>query len=112
VIAALAALALAAQAPAGGCTTVHGRMQAWNGAPAVRISVTGTKRVLGVVQPNESFDDLPAEIRRAWTSGGAGPEVGVALVGDFEVCAETPSRPGRMQMVRVVGGRRLVREGP
>jgi hypothetical protein len=107
-IGALAALALASQAPAHGCTTVHGRMQVWNGNPAVRISVIGSKRVLGVVQQDERFDDLPEDIHRAWRASGQGPEDGLALFGDFEVCAETPSRPGRMQMVRVVGGQRLV----
>ncbi len=108
-IAALAALAVASQASADGCWTVHGRMAAWNGAPAVRIAVSGTKRVLGVVQANERFDDLPAEIRQAWIADGRGPEDGVALIGDFRVCAVTHSRPGRMQMVRVVSGSRLTR---
>ncbi len=111
-IAALAALALASQAPAHGCTTVHGRMYAANGNPAVQIWVIGSRRVLGVVQQDETFDDLPRSIRKAWTVGGHGPEDGAVLVGDFRICAVTGSRPGRMQMVRVLSGRRLVRRAP
>ena len=111
-IAAAMALAMVSQAPAHGCGMVHGRMAVWNGAPSVRISIIGSKRILGVVQQDETFAALPAVIRQAWAPDGQGPQDGVALVGDFRVCAVTASRPGRMQLVRVVGGRALVRRGP
>jgi hypothetical protein len=78
-----------------------------NGAPSVRIWVVGTHRILGVVQQGERFDDLPAEIRTAWSADGEAAMWERPLFGDFRVCPLTPSRPGRMQSVHVEGGRRL-----
>ncbi len=105
----LVALALAASLSAP-CRTVHGRAVQANGAPAVRIAVIGTRRVLGVVQPNESFDDLPAPLREIWgrTPGEPGPPV----VGDFRVCAVAPARLGRMQKVRLIEAAHLVPQAP
>jgi hypothetical protein len=102
----LVALAMAASlTTSGACRTVHGRMDLWNGAPTVRIWVTGTRRVLGVEQPTQSFDDLPPAVQRIWRGGEA--DWATAIYGDFEVCALTPRRPGRMQQVRLVDARRL-----
>ena len=97
----------AAAAPAGPCRTVQGRMDLWNGAPTVRILVLGTRRVLGVAQTSESFDDLPSAVRRIWTGRDAEADWATSIVGDFEVCALTPDRPGHMQRVRLVDARRL-----
>lgn len=92
------------------CRTVHGRMYAANGNPAIRIWVVGTRRVLGVgSQDDVSLNDLPANVRRAWTRES--PTLTHARVyGDFRVCAWRPQRPGEMQMVRVVSARNLVVE--
>ena len=105
----LVALALAATLSAP-CRTVHGRAFQANGAPAVRIAVTGTRRILGVVQPNESFDDLPAPLREIWgrTPGEPGPQV----LGDFRVCPVAPARPGRMQRVRLMSAAHVVAQAP
>ncbi len=95
----LACLALPGIASAEACRTVHGRMSLANGAPTVRIWVIGSNRVLGVVQQNERFDDLPANVRRIWAADGDDAMWRSDLFGHFRVCAVTPSRPGRMQLV-------------
>ncbi len=97
----------AALAGEGGCGTVHGRMTLWNGTPSVRIWVVGARRVLGVVQQDERFDDLPANIRRLWAAHGNDAMWSSDLFGDFALCPVTRSEPGRMQLVRVVGATSL-----
>jgi|WetSurMetagenome_2_1015567.scaffolds.fasta_scaffold75162_3 hypothetical protein len=100
--------AAASLAHAEPCRTVHGRMALANGAPSVRIWVMGTHRILGVVQPHERFDDLPANVRALWSRGGDEAMWATDLYGDFRVCPAAPSRPGRMQMVTLVSATKLV----
>ncbi|MBS0361279.1 MAG: hypothetical protein JSR98_07855 [Proteobacteria bacterium] len=100
-----AALATSAQAQPP-CRTVHGRMSVWNGAPAVRIAVTGAHHVLGVAHragDPEETPDLPASLLKKLTSAG----LGAAVAGDFIVCPVVKARPGRIELVRVVGADRL-----
>jgi hypothetical protein len=97
----------AALAGAGGCRNVHGRLTLANGNPSVRIWVIGTQRVLGVVQRDESFGDLPSNIRRLWAAHGDDAMWSSYLYGDFTVCPVTRSEPGRMQLVRLTGGTHL-----
>lgn len=100
----LAALALAAQPH---CRTVHGRLSAANGNPALRIWVIGSKRMLGVdVDQDLSLDQLPANIRRLWAP--VGNLFDASIYGDFRVCARHPQRPGVMQRVTVTHARNLV----
>ena len=82
-------------------------MSLWNGTPSVRIWVVGTRRILGVVQQDETFDDLPANIRQVWDAKGDEAMWNTDLFGDFRVCAVTESRPGWMQMVKVEQARGL-----
>jgi hypothetical protein len=82
-------------------------MELWNGAPSVRIHVTGTQRVLGVVQPNKRFNDLPPEVRRIWTGKDADADWKTSIYGDFEVCPVIASKPERMQSVRLIGASKL-----
>ncbi|THD73181.1 hypothetical protein [Phenylobacterium sp.] len=96
------AVAAALSATSGPCQTVHGRIALWNGAPSVRIAVARTHRVLGVVQPNGSFDDLPPAVRAIWTGKEPDTDWAIEIEGDFKVCALTPDRPGHMQMVHLV----------
>jgi hypothetical protein len=104
----LVALAMAAVLAApGACRTVHGRMDLWNGAPTVRIWVIGTRRILGVEQRSEGFDDLPPSVRGIWTGRDPEADWSRAIYGDFKVCALAPDRPGHMQTVRLVDARRL-----
>jgi hypothetical protein len=90
-----------AQAGESGCRTVYGRMSLANGNPSVRIWVVGTDRVLGVVQQDESFGDLPENIRHVWAAHGDDAMWSSYLFGDFNVCPVTKSKPGRMQFVSV-----------
>jgi hypothetical protein len=105
------AAAIASAAQAEPCRTVHGRMSLANGAPTVRIWVIGTRRMLGVVQPHERFDDLPANVRELWSRGGDEAMWATELYGDFRVCPVGPSRPGRMQMVMLSGAQGLTARG-
>jgi len=72
---------------AGACFTVHGRLSYWNGAPATRISVIGTKRILGVP------DEIVPESTASQVSDS------VEALGNYRVCPMTKERPGHMQMV-------------
>ena len=71
----------------GACFTVHGRLSYWNGTPATRISIIGTKRILGV----------PDEIVPESMASQAGDSV--EAFGDYRVCPMTKEKPGHMQMV-------------
>jgi hypothetical protein len=96
----------AVTAAAGPCHTVHGRMELWNGSPTVRIVVG--KRVLGVDQPNQSIDDLPAGVRRIWTGKDPEADWRTSIHGDFKVCPLAADRPGRMQPVTLIEAVHLV----
>lgn len=105
VLLSLAAVSLAQAEP---CRTVHGRMSLANGFPTVRIGVIGSRRILGVIQPHERFDDLPANVRAIWSGGGDEAMWATELYGDFRVCSAAPDRPGRMRMVTLVSASGLV----
>src|SRR3712207_5329027 len=91
-----------AQLPAqvGDCRTLRGRAFLANGTPSVRMWVVGTRRILGVTQQDESYDELPVALRLAWDRSG-GERWQTDVYGNFTVCAVTRSRPGHMQMVRI-----------
>lgn len=91
------------------CRTVHGRLFASNGNPAVRIWVVGTKRILGIDADEDlSLDQLPANVRGLWLP--TGNLFNASVYGDFRVCARKPQRPGVMQMVVVTHASRLYLE--
>lgn len=89
------------------CRTVRGRMSLANGTPSVRIWVVGTHRVLGVVQQDESFGDLPANVRHLWAAHGDDAMWSSDLFGDFRVCPVAVNKPGHMQLVRLNEATRL-----
>jgi hypothetical protein len=99
------AISLVAASPAlaseSGCRVVHGRMSLTNGTPSIRIWVIGTHRLLGVVQQDQSFGDLPAGIRSLWAARGEGAMWSSHIFGDFRVCPMSKGEFGSMQMVRV-----------
>src|SRR5262245_48301115 len=39
---------------AGKCFTVHGRLSVYNGTPSIRLWPIGTKRLLGIIDPNDA----------------------------------------------------------
>ncbi len=101
----IAVLCVVAASPAlageSGCRTVHGRMSLANGTPSVRIWVIGSHRMLGVIQQDEAFTDLPANIRQLWSAHGDDAMWSSDLFGDFRVCPLRADRPGHMQPVRL-----------
>ncbi len=112
----LAALMLTVTGPAfatdtSACKIVSGRMFLTNGTPSVRIRVASTYHVLGVIQQDATFDDLPANLRHLWRKHGDKAMWTRDLVGQFEICSTETTSPGAMELVRVVQARRLrVRE--
>lgn len=75
------------------CFTVHGRLSAYNGTPALRIWKIGTHRLLGILKDEDPLA-IPESIRN---------EVGFGkdIYGDFLVCPFTESKPGQMQFACV-----------
>ena len=93
----------------GVCFTVHGRLAVWNGAPAFRISLIGTKRILGVNGADgepASATAIPEAVRRARTTNFT------EVYGDYRVCPLSPDRPGRMQFVCIDSAANLVAREP
>ena len=88
----------------GPCFTVHGRLSLYNGNPSVRIWIIGTKRLLGVVDYENSRETehpvLPGKISEAlrWHSN---------VFGDFVVCPVSRYKRGWMQFVYVKSARNL-----
>jgi hypothetical protein len=72
------------------CYTVHGRLSAWNGTPTGRIWISGSKRILGVLDDFPYPSNLQEQV--GWD---------VEAWGDFEVCPFTKDRAGAMRMVCV-----------
>ena len=93
----------------GTCFKVHGRLSVYNGTPSIRLWPTGSKRLLGVLDPNDASNTpgptvLPEEIKLKldWNKD---------VFGDFFVCPLSRKQPGRMQTICVESGKHLtVRE--
>jgi len=104
---ALQFLSFAQNGEASNCHRVDGRMFLSNGTPSVRIFLPSENRVLGVIQQDERFDELPADLRRIWSAQGSEAMWDSDLVGEFVVCDLELRRRGEMQRVSVVGAGRL-----
>jgi len=77
----------------GQCFKIHGRLsQGYVGPPSRKIWPIGTKRLLGVVESDNST---------------FGEDVDHFVYGDFEVCPFTPSQPNWMQFVCIESGSNL-----
>src|SRR5262252_9259207 len=90
----------------GKCFRVHGRLSVYNGTPSIRLWPSGTKRLLGIIDPNDTSNApgpsvLPEEIKSKldWDKN---------VVGDFLVCPLTRSQPGKMQTVCIESGKNLI----
>jgi hypothetical protein len=109
---AVASLGLIAAAPApsaGPCFTVHGRLAVWNGAPAIRIAVSGSHRILGVHNPEGTADGpglVPPQVRALIGADGSG-----RVSGDYRVCPLAPDLPGRMRPVWIQNAHGLRADG-
>ena len=78
----------------GACFTVRGRLSAWNGSPTWRISLPGSKHLLGVTStylPGSVGEILPNPVGKVdWD---------VETYANFEVCPFSRPKPGTMQFV-------------
>ena len=84
--------------PIGPCLTVHGRLSIYNGNPTLRIWKIGTKRLLGVINGEDTEAPVvPAELRKAEISKAL--TEGSSIYADFEVCPLTEEKAGVMQYV-------------
>jgi hypothetical protein len=88
----------------GKCSTVHGRLSVYNGNPAVRLRPLGTKRILGVSDQRFKLPDyrnIPESLAQQLNSENE-------LVGDFQVCPFTRSKPGEMQLICIQSAKNVV----
>jgi len=90
----------------GKCFNVHGRLSVYNGTPSIRLWPIGTKRLLGIIDPNDASNApgeaiLPVDIKSKldWNKN---------VFGDFTVCPLTPAQLGRMQTVCIASGKNLI----
>ena len=90
-------------AKSGQCGWVHGRYAVYNGSSVRRIWVIGTRRIVALADDDQ---DVPAAIQQYQQDPSGG-----ALSGDFYICAREPSRPGRMQDVRLKRTKNLIFRG-
>ena len=81
--------------------TVHGRLCYYNGTPACRIWIVGTKRLLGVSQTDSEIPSMPLALHdlMSWDR---------SVFADFVVEPLTPYEHGVMQTVRIVSAARIV----
>ena len=90
----------------GKCFNVHGRLSVYNGTPSIRLWPIGTKRLLGIIDPNDVSNApgptvLPLEIKNKldWDKD---------VLGNFFVCPLTRQQPGKMQTVCIESGKNLI----
>src|SRR5215831_17601251 len=90
----------------GKCFRVQGRLSVYNGTPSIRLSPSGSKRLLGIIDPKDTSNApgpsvLPEEIKGKldWDKN---------VFGDFLVCPLTRSQPGKMQTVCIESGKNLI----
>jgi len=90
----------------GRCFSVHGRLSVYNGTPSIRLWPLGSKRLLGVLDPNDVSSGpgptiLPDEIKLKldWNKD---------VFGDFFVCPLSQKQSGRMQTICIESGKHLI----
>jgi len=90
----------------GKCFKVHGRLSVYNGTPSIRLWPIGTKRLLGIIDPNDVSNApgptvLPLEIKNKldWDKD---------VSGDFFVCPLTRQQSGKMQTVCIDSAKNLM----
>jgi len=88
----------------GKCFTVHGSLSVYNGNPAVRLRRIGTKRILGVSDQRFKLPDY----RNIPESLGHQLNGENELVGDFQICPFTRSKPGEMQLICIESAKNVV----
>ena len=90
----------------GKCFTVRGRLSVYNGTPSIRLWPIGSKRLLGVLDPEGSSGELGPSTIPATIKGQL--DWDKEIFGDFLVCPLTRARPGRMRTVCIESGKNLI----
>ena len=88
----------------GKCSTVHGSLSVFNGNPAVRLRRIGTKRILGVSDQRfklPAYRNIPESLAHQLNGENE-------LVGDFQICPFTRSKPGEMQLICIESAKNVV----
>jgi hypothetical protein len=88
----------------GKCFVIHGRVMYTNGTPSLRIWRVGSKRILGVLPPEDEI--IPESLKHALNGFNKSVDA------DLEVCPFTKEQPGAMQMVCVESAKNLVVKEP
>ena len=81
----------------GKCFAVRGRLSVYNGTPAIRLWVIGTRRMLGVSEQRfklPGYRNLPENLQQQLNGDNQ-------IVGDFLVCPFTKPKPSEMRLVCV-----------
>ncbi len=91
------------------CHWIHGRLAAYNGAPAFRLWEIGTHRLLGISSGPNATDPLdnehpefPASVRDKLKPFEN------KIVGDFEVCPLEQKKTGWMQAACIESAKKIV----
>jgi hypothetical protein len=90
----------------GKCFTVHGRLSVYNGTPSIRLWPVGSKRLLGVLDPEDISGELGPATMPAAIKGQLDWDKNI--FGDFLVCPLTRSEPGRMQTICIASAKHLI----
>jgi hypothetical protein len=86
---------------------IHGRLSAYNGNPALRIWVVGSKRVLGVSAPEGKEEEaMPKALVDIFRDGEGW--FTREFYGDFTIEPLQPDQKGHMRPVRVLSVKNLV----
>jgi hypothetical protein len=90
----------------GKCFVVYGRLSVYNGTPSIRLWPSGSKRLLGVLDPNDISNApgptvLPGDIKGKldWNKD---------MFGDFLVCPLSRKQAASMQTICIESGKRLI----
>src|SRR5258707_12519411 len=79
----------------GKCFAVRGRLSVYNGTPAIRLWIIGTRRMLGVSEQRfklPGYRNLPENLQQQLNGDNQ-------IVGAFLVCPFTKPKPREMQLV-------------
>jgi hypothetical protein len=87
------------------CFSLRGRLSIYNGSYVERLWPVGTKRLIALVNTDDTDADLPKSLTRRFDLG---PPTTVAIFGVYEVCPITRQRPGVMQHACLVKASHLV----
>ena len=87
----------------GKCFNVKARLSVYNGAPAVRLWRSDTRRMLGVSEQRfhlNGYSNLPESLSQQLNGDNE-------IFGDFLVCPFTKSKPREMQLVCIESARNV-----